>query len=176
MKISANLLIGFVLGALLFSCSRQEQAPEPSTQEEVTRKESNIEIRDIKPVILDLPQAVKTKLRGKVEDKVYIYFDSLNILVFIDEWDVKANIKLIAESFAELTKYPEFEANARFWTIQIQPPYDQRRPEVMVFSTTPEQAKQYALSGDLKRLLISSSYMNLNDKILKPEERIALLK
>ncbi len=175
MKIPLNLLIFLMSGVLILSCSRQEQPAEPSVQEEVAEKESNIEIRDIKPVILDLSQTVRTKLRGKVEDKVYIYFDSLNILVFIDEWDVKANIRLMAESFAELTKYPEFEANARFWTIQIQPPYGQQRPEVMVFSTIPEQAKEYARSGDLKKLLMSSSYMNLNDKILKPEERIALL-
>ncbi len=176
MKLTVSLMVILMLGALIISCTKEEQAPEPSTQEEVTKKESNIEIRDIKPVILDLPPAVKAKLRGKVEDKVYIYFDSLNILVFIDEWEVKANIKLMADSFAELTKYPEFEANARFWTIQIQPPYEQQRPEVMVFSTIPDQAKEYARSGDLKRLLTSSSYMNLNDKILKPEERIALLK
>jgi hypothetical protein len=175
MKLPVNLVVVLMLGALVLSCAEKEQAPEPSTQKKPVVKESNIEIRDIKPVILDLPPAVKAKLRGKVEDKVYIYFDSLNILVFIDEWEVKANIKLMAESFDELTKYPEFEANARFWTIQIQPPYEQQRPEVMVFSTTPEQAKDYARSGDLKRLLMSSSYMNLNDKILKPEERIALL-
>ncbi|UCD83633.1 MAG: hypothetical protein JSU92_10075 [Deltaproteobacteria bacterium] len=175
MKVSVKLLNFLLLGVLIISCSKQEQATEPPTQEGITEKESNIEIRDIKPVILDLPQTVKTKLKGKVEDKVYIYFDSLNIIVFIDEWDVKANIKLMAESFAELTKFPEFEASAKFWTIQIQPPYEQQRPEVMVFSTIPEQANEYVRSGDLKRLLRSSSYMNLNDRILEPEERIALL-
>lgn len=132
----------------------------------------------IDPVVIILPPDVRDTLKGvdskgnKVE-KIHIYFRSLDIAVYRDEFDLPDYIRNISDTFAAMSRHPEFEKASHSWDIQMQL---KGTDKFINYSVTPPQAVEYASSGDLEALFATAEYVMINDKIIKdPEERLKYL-
>jgi len=166
------VLIAFI-ALFAFACSRNENAADQLVPKEA-KPEGKRVYGPINPVVLDLPQEVIQTLGGKDVDgkplrKAYIYFKSLNLVVYRDSFDVKNYIESIAGAFAQLSGNKAFVDAADIWAIQMQA---RGTSNLVVMALNPTQAKKYAESKNVQKLLLDADYLMINDKIIPPAERM----
>jgi len=171
-KLLKKVFTAFVLVCLI-ACSRNENAADQLVPKGA-KPEGKREYGPINPTVLDLPQEVIQTLGGKDIDgkplsKAYIYFKSFNLVVYRDSFDAKNYIESIAGAFAQLSGNKAFTDAADIWAIQMQA---RGTSNLVVMALNPTQAKGYAESKNIQKLLLDADYLMINDKIIPPAERM----
>lgn len=169
------ILLGFVL--FLFSaCERGYDPFRYLTPSEAHPKGSRV-YKEITPVVLQLPQDVIDALggvntKGEPLKETHIYFRSMAIVAYREDFSVKDYINRIARAFTGLTKVKDFGKEADNWSIQLQ---QRGASRFVVMSCTPKQVGDYVVSGDMRILLGGCDFIMINDLIVsEPEKRYKL--
>jgi hypothetical protein len=160
------LIIMVLAGLVLSSCARPES--EPQEKESGPKRE----YRDIKPEVFPIPEEIRETLPGLRNDKFYLYRDispTLNLVAYVPDYSLDAAISMAAKTFVHMKSDPEFKKGIEFWIIQIQPEPG-KGAEVMVWGVRPDQADEYARTGDLVSFFRDSEYVLVNDEIIPAGE------
>ena len=166
--------VSFVLIVLILTaCSRNESSTNQLIPREA-KPEGKRVYGPIEPVVLNLPEGVIKTLGGsdtygKPLNKAFIYFKSLNLVVYRDSFDVKSYIESIGGAFSQLAENKAFTDAADIWAIQMQ---QRGTSNFVVMALNPSQVKKYAESKNIANLLLDADYLMINDKIIPPAERM----
>jgi hypothetical protein len=171
-KLALLVFVSFLLPA----CEREYDPFRYLTPSEAHPKGTRV-YKEISPVVLQLPQDVIDALggvntKGEPLKETHIYFKSMAIVAYREDFSVRDYIDRIARAFAGLTKVEDFGREADNWSIQLQ---KRGTSKFVVMSCTPKQVGDYVVSGDMKILLGGCDFFMINDLIVsEPEKRYKL--
>ena len=164
----ALVVLGLALGA---SSACRKRAPQPPPGPAIPPA--------VQPVVIELPAGLMDGGLGRLVNpgKAFIYFRSLNLLVFVHEWANAAVIRNSAEILARISRDPAFARAAEFWTVQTDREYAMKDFRRLVVTVTPRAASDYDRDRDLEKLFLDAVYVKFGDipYSLTPDQRRELL-
>lgn len=171
-----SLIFLVLLSLFVFACEKEYDPFRSLTPSEAFPRGRRV-YKEIPPVVLQLPSDVIDALggvdtRGEPLKETHVYFRSMVIAAYRDDFSVKDYIDRIARAFAGLTKIEDFGREADNWSIQLQ---KKGTSKFVVMSCTPKQVGDYVVSGDIRILLGGCDFLMINDVVVSAaEERYRL--
>lgn len=167
----SNFVVLLLVMFLISACEKEKDPFRHLIPSEAFPKGQRI-YKEINPVVLQLPSDVIDALggvdtKGNPLTETHIYFRSMVIVAYRDDFSVRDYIDRIVRAFVGLTKVEEFGREADNWSIQLQ---KKGTSKFVVVSCTPKQVGDYVVSRDIRILLGKCDFLMINDVIVSEAE------